>query len=346
MNDNLPWVEKYRPNSFDNIISHEKIINVLIKLINNDNLPHTIFYGPPGTGKTTTILAAARKLYGSKYKSMILELNGSDDRGISVVRDQIVSFSKTKSTLSNIYSKNKMLSNVKLIILDEADSMTFDAQFALRRVIETYTNTTRYCIICNYITKIIPALQSRCMLFRFIHLPFLKHLENIKKIILIEKIEIENNAIDKIIMLADGDMRKSINILQSLNMIYINNNIKINIKDVNNFFSSSLDEKYDNIIFYIFSSNTIQEKYNYINNLLKKNLFTINNLLLKLTNFLNDKILLSSYCNINKDITNKIINITIGLSKVEIYSNNSINYEILLLDILSIIEINKFNIKN
>ena len=167
MNDDLPWVEKYRPENFDTIISHNHIINVLTNLINNNHLPHIIFYGPPGTGKTTTILAAARKLYGSKYKSMILELNGSDDRGISVVREQIKDFSSTTSKISNIFQSHNSISDVKLIILDEADSMTFDAQFALRRVIELYTETTRFCLICNYLTKIIPALISRCMLFRF-----------------------------------------------------------------------------------------------------------------------------------------------------------------------------------
>ena len=120
-----------------------------------------IFYGPPGTGKTTTILACAKKIYGSNYKSMILELNGSDDRGINVVREQIKSFSATDSKISNMFTKTDgdieagldKKNNIKLLILDEADAMTYDAQFALRRVVESYTDSTRFCLICNYIFK-------------------------------------------------------------------------------------------------------------------------------------------------------------------------------------------------
>ena len=112
-----------------------------------------MFYGPPGTGKTSTILACARKLYGKNFKAMVLELNASDDRGIAVVRNQITSFAGTRKLFD---------SGVKLIILDEADALTKDAQAALRRVIEKFSKTTRFCLICNYVSKIIPAIQSRC----------------------------------------------------------------------------------------------------------------------------------------------------------------------------------------
>jgi replication factor C subunit 3/5 len=121
-----------------------------------------LLYGPPGTGKTSTVLAVARALYGSNAPAMVLELNASDDRGIGVVRQQIVDFASTRTIFSNTF---------KLIILDECDAMTKDAQFALRRVIEKYTRNARFCLIGNYASKIIPALQSRCTRFRFPPLP-------------------------------------------------------------------------------------------------------------------------------------------------------------------------------
>ncbi|RXG59986.1 Replication factor C subunit 5 [Armadillidium vulgare] len=126
-NKNLPWVEKYRPKSLDDLISHEQIISTINRFINEGHLPHLLFYGPPGTGKTSTILACARKLYSPKeFNSMVLELNASDDRGIGVVREQILSFASTRTIFS---------SGFKLVILDEADAMTNDAQNALRRVV-------------------------------------------------------------------------------------------------------------------------------------------------------------------------------------------------------------------
>jgi replication factor C subunit 3/5 len=137
-----PWVEKYRPASLADVAAHRDIIDT-------------------STGKTSTILAVARKLYGSYYQNMILELNASDDRGIDVVRQQVQDFASTQS----ISFGPKI--NVKLVILDEADAMTKEAQFSLRRIIEKYTKNTRFCLICNYVSKIIPALQSRCTRFRF-----------------------------------------------------------------------------------------------------------------------------------------------------------------------------------
>lgn len=155
------------------------------KFIEKNRLPHLLFYGPPGTGKTSTILAVARRIYGADYRKQILEvslhpgttyltlyflstrthsnqLNASDDRGIEVVREQIKNFAETRTLFSKGY---------KLIILDEADMMTTAAQSALRRVIEQYTKNVRFCIICNYVNKIIPAIQSRCTRFRFSPLP-------------------------------------------------------------------------------------------------------------------------------------------------------------------------------
>ena len=213
---NLPWVEKYRPDQIENIISHKDILNTLSTLMDKNNFPHIILYGPPGTGKTTTILACAKHMFGSSYSNMVLELNGSDDRGINVVREQIKDFSQSDLFSNEIFNVNRK--NHKLVILDEADSMTYDAQFALRRVIETYTSTTRFCLICNYSTKIIPSLQSRCITFRFSPIPVEDHVSHIKKIVELETMNLDESVIHEIIRLSDGDMRKSINVLQSLFM--------------------------------------------------------------------------------------------------------------------------------
>lgn len=211
---NLPWIEKYRPDTFEDIVSHNDILNALENMISNNSLPHLIFYGPPGTGKTTTILACAKKMYGANFKNMTLELNGSEDRGINIVREQIKDFSVSKQFISNFSGDLK--NNIKLVILDEADSMTYDAQFALRRMIENYTSNTRFCIICNYETKIISALKSRCMIFRFSPIPKEKHLLKLKNIALNESVNIDDVALKTIINLAEGDMRKSINLIQSI----------------------------------------------------------------------------------------------------------------------------------
>lgn len=129
----LPFVEKYRPNSLDDIISHTEIIDTVKKFIETKKLPHLLFHGPPGTGKTSSILAVAKDMFGPTYKNNILELNASDDRGIDVVRNQIKSFCATQQIMSK---------GLKLVILDECDAITSSAQFALRRVIEKYTKTT------------------------------------------------------------------------------------------------------------------------------------------------------------------------------------------------------------
>ena len=220
---NLPWIEKYRPETFEDIVSHNDILNALNKLIHNKSFPHLIFYGPPGTGKTTTILACAKKMYGlQNYKNMILELNGSDDRGINVVREQIKDFSVSKQFIGNL-SNDNLHNTIKLVILDEADSMTYDAQFALRRVIENYTYNTRFCLICNYGTKIIDALKSRCVIFRFSPIPKQIHFEKIKLICNKETVNITDDALDIIIKLSEGDMRRSINLIQAINTVFDKN---------------------------------------------------------------------------------------------------------------------------
>ncbi|KAM7514827.1 hypothetical protein LguiA_004410 [Lonicera macranthoides] len=207
-----PWVEKYRPQSLADVAAHRDIVDTIDRLTSENKLPHLLLYGPPGTGKTSTILAVARKLYGSQMHNMVLELNASDDRGIEVVRQQIQDFASTQS-----FSFGPK-SSVKLVLLDEADAMTKDAQFALRRVIEKYTKNTRFSLICNHVNKIIPALQSRCTRFRFAPLDAVHVSERLKHVIAAEGLDVPESGLAALVRLCNGDMRKALNILQSTHM--------------------------------------------------------------------------------------------------------------------------------
>lgn len=150
----LPWVEKYRPGDLKDLISHNHIINTIQRYIQEKNLPNLLFYGPPGTGKTSTIVACAKHMYGKDFSMMVLELNASDARGIDVVRQIIKTFAETQVPFTNSEY------NIKLIILDEADAMTRDAQAALRRIMEKYSKTTRFCLICNYVGLVHPGFED------------------------------------------------------------------------------------------------------------------------------------------------------------------------------------------
>ena len=207
----LPWVEKYRPKDMADLVSHEEIISTVTKLIDAGQLPHLLLYGPPGTGKTSTILACAHRMYGKNFLSMVLELNASDDRGIDVVREQIKEFASTRQMFTSM---------PKLVLLDEADNMTNAAQFALRRVIEKYTRNARFCLICNYASKIIPALQSRCTRFRFAPLAPEQALDRVRIVAEAEAVNATPDGLDACITLGEGDMRKCLNILQSTHMAF------------------------------------------------------------------------------------------------------------------------------
>ena len=217
--DTLPWVEKYRPTALDDLISHTAIIATLNKLIAVNKLPHLLLFGPPGTGKTSTILAIARQLNGPNFNSMVLELNASDDRGIDVVREQIKDFASSRQLFS---------AGLKMIILDEADQMTKTAQFALRRIIEKYTKSTRFCLIANYVNRIIPALQSRCTRFRFSPLQADQIRQRLMFVCNAEKVNIDQSGIDAVIRLSEGDMRKCLNVLQAAHLAFASVN-EINV---------------------------------------------------------------------------------------------------------------------
>jgi replication factor C subunit 3/5 len=208
-NDYLPWVEKYRPKSIEQIISNNENIQILSSMLKNNSLPHLLFHGTSGTGKTSLILALAKELYGENVNLMVMKLDASDDRGINSVREEIKGFAE---------KKNMFYKGVKLIILDEADSMTFDAQFALRRIIEKYSENTRFCLICNYENKIIPAIRSRCANFRFNPICLIDVVNTLKNICINEKMRYTLEGLNIIARLCNGDLRKSINLLQSISM--------------------------------------------------------------------------------------------------------------------------------
>ncbi|EMC97039.1 hypothetical protein BAUCODRAFT_147217 [Baudoinia panamericana UAMH 10762] len=216
--DNLPWVEKYRPASLSDVSGHHDILATINKFVDSNRLPHLLLYGPPGTGKTSTVLALARRIYGNRnMRQMVLELNASDDRGIEVVREQIKTFSSTKQIFAGSFDKTQQdsIANFKLIILDEADAMTSTAQMALRRIMEKYTANTRFCIIANYTHKLSPALLSRCTRFRFSPLKDadIRHL--VDKVIVEEGVNIAPDAVDSLVSLSKGDMRRALNVLQA-----------------------------------------------------------------------------------------------------------------------------------
>jgi len=204
--DSKPWVEKYRPKTLDDVAAHKEIVDTIKKLARENRLPHLLFHGPPGTGKTSTILAVARQIFGNSMPNMILELNASDDRGISVVRQEIQDFASTRQIFN---------CGFKLVILDECDAMTKDAQFALRRIIEKYSRNTRFCLICNYVSKVIPALQSRCTKFRYPPLDEAHVRERLEHVCTEEEVVLSEGGMDALVTLGNGDMRRTLNILQS-----------------------------------------------------------------------------------------------------------------------------------
>lgn len=214
----IPWIEKYRPHNLNDLASHDDIKKTLQRFMSKGTLPHLLFHGPPGTGKTSTILACARELYEPQlFGQMTLELNASDDRGIDIVRGKILNFASSRI----MYSTAKF----KLIILDEADQMTNDAQSALRRIIEKYADNTRFCLITNYMNKIIPAIQSRCTRFRFGPLSEEQIIPRMDLIIAHEHVKITDDGRKAIYELSQGDMRRVVNLLQSTAMSYPNQEI-------------------------------------------------------------------------------------------------------------------------
>jgi len=214
-----PWVEKYRPKSLEEVKSQEHATETLRRMVHAANLPHLLMYGPPGTGKTSTILALCRELFGPElFPSRVLELNASDERGITVIRERVRTFAAlhlVNAPASKEYRERYPCPPFKVIILDEADSLTQDAQGALRRVMEVHAKITRFCLCCNYVSRIIDPVASRCSKFRFKSLEGGQAKERIREILTAENVAYEDGVIDKSLKVSDGDLRRAINLLQS-----------------------------------------------------------------------------------------------------------------------------------
>lgn len=200
------WTEKYRPRKLEEVSGQNAIINNLQSYVRRRNLPHLIFSGPAGVGKTAAAVAMARELYGDTWAENFTELNASDERGIEVVRNKIKNFARTMPIGNAAF---------KIIFLDEADALTDAAQSALRRTMERYSGTCRFILSCNYSSKIIEPIQSRCSVYRFKSLSYDAVASRIKYIAEKEDLDMSEDAVRAINYVSMGDMRRAVNALQS-----------------------------------------------------------------------------------------------------------------------------------
>jgi len=201
------WAEKYRPQTLDEIVNQRDIVNRLETFVTEKNIPHLLLVGPAGVGKTTSILALAQDLYGPGYRNYVLELNASDERGINVIRDKVKNYARTAAMASPV--------SFKIIIMDEADHLTGDAQHALRRTMEVYTKTARFCLIGNYSENIIDPIQSRCSIFRYGSLDEEDIRDRLTFIAEKENLQLVDEGLDALFQASGGDLRKAINMLQA-----------------------------------------------------------------------------------------------------------------------------------
>lgn len=280
--ETLPWIEKYRPSTLDQIISQNIIVETLNNFIANNELPHLLFHGPPGTGKSSVVIAVAKELYKDKFDVMTMEINASEERGIEVVRNRIIQFANSRSMLFDDNNSNMF----KLIILDEADAMTPDAQASLRRVIEKYTKNVRFCLICNYIKKIDIAIQSRCTCFRFAPLKTNYIKQKIYDIAKCENIKYTSDGLDTIIKRSKGDMRKVLNVLQSVSMAYN----EVNENNVDKCLGYPCKSDILNIINNLINNN-FDESFNLLKDFKDNQGFSLTDIITEVHEYLVDKLL-------------------------------------------------------
>ncbi len=199
------WVEKYRPKTLDEVVGQDEIVKRLKGYVEKKNIPHMLFSGPPGTGKTATAIALTRDLFGETWRDNFIEMNASDERGIDVVRTKIKEFARTAPIGGAPF---------KIIFLDEADALTADAQAALRRTMEMFSRSCRFILSCNYVSRIIEPIQSRCAVFRFKAVPKEAMRKRLLEICHKEGVKITEDGIEAILYVSGGDFRKAINALQ------------------------------------------------------------------------------------------------------------------------------------
>jgi replication factor C subunit 2/4 len=348
INKNNIWVEKYRPKKIKDIIQQEDIKKMIENIDDIKKLPHMLFYGQPGTGKTTAAINICRHIFGYNnfdnftkqktnllnekiYKERVLELNASDERGIKIVRDKIKNFA---ALAINEYIN---IPNYKIIILDEADAMTNDSQFALRRIIEEYSSITRFILICNYVTKIIAPLSSRCTNFKFNNISYINMLNMIEKILINENIEYEIEELNRIMNylyeITNGDMRKCITYIQRACYIFNNDNNseKLLLKHVimiNSDPEKSIIEKYMNNILLIEDIKIIYDKTN--------NLINLGYPILSVINLIK-KIILKIDTNYDLNINDDIEKNNILLKKIIINDQMKSNIFVKIADITNLL---------
>lgn len=241
-NNSIPWIEKYRPKKLDEVISQEESISILNNTLKTGELPHLLLYGGPGTGKTSSILALSNQLFGPlRVNERVIELNASDERGINVVRGKIISFAKVAIGTSD---PKYLCPPYKIIILDEADAMTKEAQAALRKVMEENSNITRFCFICNYINQIIEPINSRCVKIRFKPIARKSIISKLEWIAKQENMQIQKDAYKSIAEISNGDLRKSILMLQNIKYIKVDYlGLKFDRTDTEDEFEKNIFEK-------------------------------------------------------------------------------------------------------
>lgn len=312
----IPWVEKYRPTKLDNILYNDFIVNSIDQFLKQKKLPNLLFYGPPGTGKTSLITTIAKKYYKNNFNTMTLMINASEERGIETVRIRVKDFSMTRG----YYEGEKNLP-FKLVILDEIDLMTQDAQSILKKIVQKYINV-RFCFICNINNKIDPGIISCCTVFKFKPFPHTCLQEFVDNICSKENFKVSQDSRNLIIDKSNGDLRKMLNILQSIKMYISNKNLQSEIVQENitsEILCSPLKNTVIDILNFI-QQNSLKKSIEYFTHIIKQDIIPLSEFIESVFNILKQRIINDDKTIIKYSIK-KISNIIIRLNEV----NNNLN---------------------